>query len=134
MDRRVRWQIEKWIEFAQDDLRVAEICFNDQVYTISCFHCQQAVEKLLKAVWLKEFGKVPKTHSLERLRLELEKINTSWQDQKEETRFLDQFYTPVRYPDALPGSLPEGFPDRKDTERALQIAKAIFEFSKGILK
>jgi HEPN domain-containing protein len=37
---------------------------------------------------------------------------------------LDQFYIPTRYPDAVPGSLPEGLPQRQHAEKALEVARS----------
>ena len=38
-------------------------------------------------------------------------------------QLLDRFYIPTRYPDALPGMLPEGLPERGDAEHALDSAR-----------
>ena len=47
---------------------------------------------------------------------------------------LNQFYIPTRYPDALPGSLPEGLPNKEDTEKALQYASEIVAWIKKKLQ
>lgn len=41
---------------------------------------------------------------------------------------LNIFFNPVRYPDAEPGILPEGFPTREQAETALQQAKDVIVF------
>jgi HEPN domain-containing protein len=46
---------------------------------------------------------------------------------------LDRFYIPTRYPDALPGTLPEGFPGRRDAQEALDVAKQTLERVEGVL-
>ncbi|MBC8265227.1 MAG: HEPN domain-containing protein [Anaerolineales bacterium] len=38
-----------WLEKAKDDLQCARHDFDGQFYTQTCFGCQQAVEKALKA-------------------------------------------------------------------------------------
>jgi hypothetical protein len=38
---------------------------------------------------------------------------------------LDRFYLPTRYPDALPGSLPEGLPNHEDALEALAVARQV---------
>lgn len=40
---------------------------------------------------------------------------------------LDDFYIPTRYPDALPGVLPEGLPGKAEAEEALILARAVLE-------
>lgn len=47
-----------------------------------------------------------------------------------EIKLLDAFYIPTRYPDGIPGSLPEGLPDKKDAESSLSIAERIFDIIK----
>ena len=37
----------------------------------------------------------------------------------------ERFYIPTRYPDALPGALPEGLPGREDAEEALATARQV---------
>ncbi|OGQ46912.1 MAG: hypothetical protein A3H42_02125 [Deltaproteobacteria bacterium RIFCSPLOWO2_02_FULL_46_8] len=40
---------------------------------------------------------------------------------------LSEFYVPLRYPDAIAGSLPEGLPGEDDAKNALEWATAIVE-------
>ena len=46
---------------------------------------------------------------------------------------LDRFYIPTRYPDALPGMLPDGFPGQRDAQEALDLAKQTLEQVESIL-
>jgi len=46
-------------------------------------------------------------------------------EEKFEVQLLDRFYIPTHYPDALPGSLPEGLPDAQEAQEALTTAKNI---------
>lgn len=133
MDEKINAQVRQWINFASSDLDAARVLLKEEIYNESCFHSQQAVEKIFKAILLKTTGSIPKIHSLESLRLELEKIEPEWKQFRQETRFLDQFYTSVRYPDALPGNLPAGFPGKDDAEKALQSSTKISKFSREFL-
>lgn len=38
---------------------------------------------------------------------------------------LDRFYAPTRYPDAMPGTLPEGLPGKPESAEALAVATAV---------
>jgi HEPN domain-containing protein len=49
---------KEWLAFAIIDLRAAEVLFNEAMYSQVCFHCQQCVEKSLKAA-LVQLGKSP---------------------------------------------------------------------------
>ena len=91
-------------------------------------------EKAIKAYILKKHGKTPKIHHLSGL-LDLDpKIKEEFTDLMDEVEFLDQFYIPTRYPDAFPGSLPEGLPDQEDAEKALAFAQEIIVFVKSKLQ
>ncbi len=50
-----------------------------------------------------------------------------------ELLFLDRFYIPTRYPDALPGSLPEGMPNNQDAAGALATARRILDLVTSFL-
>ncbi|MDW8290832.1 MAG: HEPN domain-containing protein [Armatimonadota bacterium] len=67
----------------------------------------------------------PKTHGLLYLWEQLEP--NPLQDLGEEISLLNLFYAPTRYPDALPGNLPEGYPGKETAEKALDWASAIFQ-------
>ncbi len=41
---------KQWLQYAGDDLRVADILLREQIYTQVCFHAQQCVEKAFKSV------------------------------------------------------------------------------------
>lgn len=69
MNDQAREAVRQWREKAQSDWRTVEIllaseqCPADTV----CFHCQQFVEKLLKAFLTRHSIESPKTHDLRRL-------------------------------------------------------------------
>lgn len=46
-----RWEAERWIRTAEDDLDSAKILKTNNKFAHSCFHAQQAGEKAVKAVW-----------------------------------------------------------------------------------
>lgn len=118
--------VRKWLEYADEDLRAADSTLRDEVFSAACFHAQQAVEKTVKAMLLEKTGRVPKQHSLLRL-TEMSESKEIFEQQKEQLEFLDKFYVPTRYPDALPGSLPEGLPGKEDAEKAVASAKEVIK-------
>jgi HEPN domain-containing protein len=114
---------ELWYRFAQEDLRAAEILFREEMYNQVCFHSQQATEKALKAVIVKLLGtSPPRVHALTDL---LRMIPPRYFSTVRSAiiGFLDVFYLPVRYPDALPGMAPDGLPGGKEAEEALELAR-----------
>ncbi len=56
-----------WIEFAREDLVVAEFALEKGIYNQACFHAQQGIEKALKAFLRHQQGSVPKIHGLSEL-------------------------------------------------------------------
>jgi len=56
---------EDWLRYAKSDLRGAEIdYYDDFLYSNRCFRCQQAVEKAIKGVLIKNGINFPKTHDI----------------------------------------------------------------------
>ncbi len=61
--------LRRWLRYAKDDLRTAEILLEqDSVPRNSCFHAQQAAEKSIKAIFVFLQVDFPFTHDLNRLR------------------------------------------------------------------
>lgn len=122
---------KRWLKFAKEDLEVAETILGAEYYNQTCFHSQQSVEKVIKAI-ISEMGKTPpRTHSITDL---LSLIPSSWfSEYRQELVKFDDFYIPTRYPDALPGTLPYGLPGKKEAEKALDLAQKAFQESLGKL-
>jgi HEPN domain-containing protein len=122
---------DRWLAFAKEDLRVAELAMGEGLYNQVCFHAEQCVEKALNG-WLATNKKgIPRTHSMADL---LPLIPTEVvADMAEEILLLDRFYIPTRYPDALPGSLEEGLPTKEEAQGAYAIPKRLFEYISQML-
>lgn len=89
--------IKEWIEISQYDLHTAEAMLEKSRYLYVGFMCQQAVEKMLKALYvLKKEGMPPRTHNLLYLVDEI-KIELKAEDLKM-LSLLNQFYLESRYP------------------------------------
>jgi len=107
---------------------MAEIALREKIYNQSCFHCQQAAEKLLKGYLLAKNQEVPKIHFLDELLNLCVKSDSSFEDLREGCARLDDYYLPTRYPDALPGTLPEGLPEENDAVEAVAFTQKIEQF------
>ncbi len=93
--------INQWIEKADHDLGTAEIVFQHMpdYYDTIAFHCQQAVEKYLKALLLFYDIEFRKSHSLIYL-LDLLSIKIDIDQEKYHNAIrLNSFGVQVRYPD-----------------------------------
>ncbi len=92
--------IRKWIIKADNDFKVAEHEItqpeNEMVTDAICFHCQQSVEKLLKAYLASKNIDFGKTHNLEFLLELCRKQDNIFENLSE------KFYLPERNISAVP--------------------------------
>jgi len=123
---------ERWLLFAHQDLRMAEMAMGEGLYNQVCFHAQQCAEKAIKGLLAHQRKIPPRTHRLADLLGLLEP--DPFAEDRIEIQLLDRFYLPTRYPDALPGSLPEGLPDAGDAQEALTIAGKVLTQVKQLLQ
>ena len=92
-------ETERWLRRATDDLAAASLTLDQRMEELSLFHCQQALEKLLKAIVVERLGSgyVRRTHDLvslaEELQLELQ------EEEMKLVRRLGELYMPSRYGD-----------------------------------
>ena len=117
--------LNRWFAFADEDLLVAERAMEDGIFNQVCFHAQQGVEKCLKGFLQSHGHRVPKTHHLSELLGLCVELERSFGQFQEECLLLDRYYIPTRYPDALPGTKPEGLPNRDDAAEALEILRRL---------
>jgi len=113
-------QSERWLMFAGQDFRMAELAMAEGLYNQVCFHHQQCAEKAIKGLLAHQGRTPPRTHLLGNL-LTLLAANPLMT--RLDIQLLDRFYIPTRYPDALPGNLPEGLPNHDDATEALTVAR-----------
>ncbi len=114
-------QAQEWINRAQSDLQYAEAGEREtQQHHITCFLCQQAVEKMLKGL-LVAAGETPeRTHSLGRLASLVEAHFPKIGPHISKIRKLDKYYIASRYPDDLTTDF-----SKEDAAQALEIATSI---------
>jgi HEPN domain-containing protein len=114
-------QSERWLVFAGQDLRMAELAMTEKLYNQVCFHSQQCAEKAIKGLLVNQGRTLPRTHRLGDLLMlpDPNPLSALALD----VQLLDRFYIPTRYPDVLPGNLPEGLPDAEDARESLAVAR-----------
>ncbi len=128
-------QIRKWLIQAEADLSAAKDSYNTEHYNWSCFQAQQSAEKALKAfLYSKGYTSVI-THSIKELLRECEKIEIEFRELKDDSKFLDMFYIPTRYPNGLAGELaPSEYYEKEDAQKCLNSAELILNKVKKFLK
>lgn len=123
-----------WVFFADSDMKLAQKALEESIYHLVCFHAQQAAEKLLKAMLVARGELPPKTHALRELYLRVVKHVPEVEEHFPAFKRFDRYYIPTRYPDALPGSLPEGLPDEDDAKQAIADAEALSHLIRPLLE
>lgn len=116
--------VSSWLNKAKKDLLSArhELSFKDAVTETVCFHCQQAVEKYLKAYLVYLGIPFTKTHEIGELITKCESKDKEISKLKEEADKLTDYAVEVRYPDELYE------PTLKEAKEAFEIAMKIKEF------
>ena len=114
---------KEWIIKSQNDLKSAEILYKEDGPTDSlCFHCHQAVEKILKGFLVFNKREFPRTHDLIHLLNLCKKIDKSFESMKDEVSFLNRFYIEVRYPPEIAVYF------KKECHEAVEYARATTQF------
>jgi len=118
-------QAEDWILLADRDLCAAEIIFKDEhpLTNIVAFHCQQAIEKYLKAYLIQKNIPLIKTHDLIKLNGMINEMENLDIDEKK-LLVINEVYTESRYPGEL-GLTPDGMPTNEEAKEFIEYAKEI---------
>lgn len=112
--------IRDWIEKANKDIKAVEKLKDDKDITeIVCFHCQQAVEKYLKALLIYKNQDIPKTHNIDFLLNQCKKYNPKLEEYIGNQ--LSDYAVDLRYPDT------KYIPTKNETEEAIKIMYIIIE-------
>lgn len=115
---------EEWINMAKKDLRGAEILYEARgVEELVAFHCQQAVEKHLKAFLIKETGILHSGHYLMGLLKKCYQIDEMFKEFIFQTTFLNSYYIETRYP-AEDGLII----DEEDAKKCLEYASQVLKY------
>jgi len=116
---------QDWLNTAELDRRAAHILFNKDQFEACVFHCQQAVEKLLKAIIVQQTNKRPvHAHSLRVLLEEITGVEINAQIEEAISK-IDGYYVGSRYPiDAVD----PGIFIRPLAEFAVQCMEEVFQW------
>ena len=119
-------ETQRWVRYAETDLEAAALALEHNLLRISLFHSHEAVEKVLKAIWVETRNEESeKTHNLPYLANELG-IELS-ETQKEFLRKLYWELIPSRYPEGSE-------PDRQAVRWYYEEARGLFSWLRQMLK
>ena len=94
---------KEWLDFAAMDLEAAQFLFDMRPVPVEiiCYHCEQAAEKLLKAVLLAADIEPPKTHDLIQLCKKCAELDSAYEVLADACIELSPYGVQVRYPSDL---------------------------------
>lgn len=119
--------VTEWMEKAEEDYLFVEklVVDEESFFAPLCFHCQQAVEKYLKAYIVAQNIPLRKIHDLVELVQICLQTDRSFKEVKEDAILINPYYVDTRYP----GTWPIGF-SKDDALTAFAAAGRIREFIK----
>lgn len=122
--------IQAWMDYAATDLGVAQTLFDvhrPQPYEIICYHCQQAAEKAIKALFI--FfdlpGGIPRKHDLSFLLNQMQHRTDISKELRQRADALSVYGVISRYPNEIPV-------DEGRARLALQYADSILQWAREI--
>ena len=121
---------KQWVEKAEEDFRNAEYTLTmpeNCPYSTVCFHCQQCVEKYIKALLVLHEVEFPRIHDVgELIRLLPENMPLSLTDEEQER--LSDYAVMVRYPMEVEPIT------ESDARSALLITKRVREVARQLMQ
>ncbi len=115
-------EIKGWLAKAEDDLRSceADLAFDPPIRSDALFHCQQAVEKSLKAFLTAHDSAFSKTHDIDKLAQDCELLDATLLPTLELCRRFTVYAWMSRYPNSWDDDLPD------EPSEALSVARRAF--------
>jgi HEPN domain-containing protein len=126
-DAALRDLVRQWLDKATADLDAAKQLSTQggRFRGIVAFHCQQAVEKYLKALLVRRQIEFPKTHDIAKLLDRVATVDASIAESLRDADALTPFGVETRYPSDAPEVLPGGEVETIAMARAVRNAVMI---------
>lgn len=124
--------VQEWVKQTEEELRMAEYLLKGRYLKGACYHAQQSIEKAIKARLIKKGWDLEKNHSVQRLVAIGKDHKIRFNLSEEDIIFIDGIYR-GRHPIEA-GLLPLGEPSKADAEKAVSIARRMFNSVQRALK
>ena len=118
-------EVNNWIKQAEADLKSSENSLNSGDYYLSAFMSQQAVEKALKSLCIKEKRELIKTHNI----LKLGRLIGVSDELLRKISLLEPVYQETRYPD-ISSKIPAEEFSESDAIEFYNIAEEVLEWAR----
>ena len=116
-----------WYQKAETDLRGAQILSEHGAdNSLVAFHCQQAIEKIIKGYILRETGRLLEGHSLVYLVRSASAFDGDFRRFMKDCAFVNQFYVETRYPADVPAPV-----DERELAECIDTAKEVVGYIRG---
>ncbi|MEW6040447.1 MAG: HEPN domain-containing protein [Elusimicrobiota bacterium] len=125
MQNNLKHEFRRWFQQAKFDLKSAVDSLNNTNYEWACFQAQQSAEKTLKAFLYLNGEDVMTTHSVFTLSNVCKKYSPEFEKIEKQSKELDKYYIPTRYPNGLPDEIPHIFYTKEDAEKCVSYAREI---------
>jgi len=124
MSEAKRKEINQWLIKSKHDIGSAYVLMNyeEPFFDTAVYHCQQAVEKALKAYLTYKDVEFEKTHDLVALTDICSELELRFADWKETAKFLTPYAIEFRYP----GKVLE--PEKEEAEKAFADTEKFLDF------
>ena len=122
--------LKEWLDFAEMDFLTAKHLYEymyPKPFEIICYHCQQTVEKLLKAVLIGHGTAVKKTHDLGLLAEMLQDFMEVDEKYLEMCDDLTPYGVKVRYPQEL-------FIEEYHVGKAMKETQELYDWLRGVIQ
>jgi HEPN domain-containing protein len=117
-------EVDEWLKYAEHDITTVSLIISDPALTqIMAFHCQQAVEKCLKAYLLENSKPIIKTHDLIKLYAMTKAVKDLGIDEIK-LKAVNEVYVETRYPSDM-GLLPNGIPTIEEVQKFFEFAQNV---------
>lgn len=101
-DRRQWEEAQRWLAQADEDERAEKTLIDaaEPITGAAAFHCQQAVEKMAKAVLIAHGLRPPRVHDITLLAEQVMQVEPEIGSALDELAGISRWYAAARYPDA----------------------------------
>lgn len=121
-------EIKEWLKIAEEDLISAQILLSHEppMLRTACFHCQQSIEKTLKAflIWKREYFE--KTHNISYLLMLCKKHGLEPSFLNDKAGVITSYAVDERYPGNLEIT-------KEEANEALEIANNVWRLISNII-
>jgi HEPN domain-containing protein len=121
-----------WLQYARENLQVAEMTLRAELLNPCLQNAQQAIEKALKALLISRNTPVKRTHSIRDLNHDLQVAEFETGMTEEDCELLDSIYVSSKYP--LDSVLPHSHPDVSIARRCLMLAKHVVALAESTIR